>query len=204
MTLPNSITFRMPSKGKSEAVKRSNMKYDFFNSKDIFDSSIFYKKECEETENYLWRFKRDIRLNQERISLLNIVNERLYSPKGNYVYAVYRGEGFEDLIYIGKGVKDRWLHTISGRSHVKELNQEYFTGAQIKVCIVKDGLTESEASCMESHLILYFKDYLVNIKGSNFKATNTAWDSYYNICSHDLYCNSNLSGVYINPQTPGK
>ena len=81
----------------------------------------------------------------------------------SYVYATYV-DG--DLRYIGKGCDDRWKHTISGTSHVKELNKDLFSGRLIETVLVKAGLTDKDAFALETTLIQSFSGYgLYNTKG---------------------------------------
>ncbi len=71
-----------------------------------------------------------------------------------YIYTVYV-DGV--LKYIGKGVGDRYLHPISGLSHVKELNKHFYTGCHIYTCIVEDELTEDDALNIESDYLSFYK-----------------------------------------------
>ena len=71
----------------------------------------------------------------------------------DYVYLVVV-EGI--LKYVGKGCLDRWKHTISGTSHVKALNADYFKGKEICVYIAKAGMEADKALLLESTLIQTF------------------------------------------------
>lgn len=71
-------------------------------------------------------------------------------PLGYYVYSVYVDNV---LIYIGKGVGLRWTHTISGTSHVYELNEAHFSNRDVRVEIVYEGLDTDIAHALEQSLI---------------------------------------------------
>lgn len=71
----------------------------------------------------------------------------------HYVYGVkHKGE----IVYVGKGVGRRYLHTCNGRSHNKELNRIYFCeGEKVEVFIILSGITDSkQAQRLEKEFIL--------------------------------------------------
>lgn len=82
-------------------------------------------------------------------SLLNDTD----SPKSNYfeVYVVHGDNG--ECLYVGEGKKNRHLHTMSGRSHVYELNKLHFDGCAMTVTVVHTCDSKSEATRLESELI---------------------------------------------------
>lgn len=93
----------------------------------------------------------------------------------NYVYmAVVDGT----IKYIGKGDTLRWKHCISGVSHVKMLNRDFFSGRKIDVYIIKAGMTNEDALKLESELIANFsshygEDFLYNTQGIRAKRPTT-------------------------------
>lgn len=70
-----------------------------------------------------------------------------------YVYVVFVES---KLKYIGKGKRDRYLHGISGTSHVFGLNEAYFEGKLMEVGIIKDKMSEEDALVLESQLIIAY------------------------------------------------
>lgn len=86
---------------------------------------------------------------------LNNLNTNFSNPYElkDYVYLVVVNS---ELKYIGKGCMDRWKHTISGTSHVRALNADYFKGKEMVVYIAKAGMTTEEALELESTLIHTF------------------------------------------------
>lgn len=98
------------------------------------------------------------------------------SLKDYYVYCViFNGE----LLYIGKGSKDRYKHTTSKDTHNLILKSKYelccrpnsgFTEAHYKVLILFDDLTNKEAYRKEARLINLFKP-MANIDGNKAYTT---------------------------------
>lgn len=64
--------------------------------------------------------------------------------------------------YIGKGIGDRFMHTFSGVSHIKQLNDDYFSGKEIITYIYMDGLPDIAAKDIESQMIRQYKDQIYN------------------------------------------
>lgn len=72
-----------------------------------------------------------------------------------YIYGVkYKGE----IVYIGKGIRRRYLHACNGRSHNKELNRIYFCeDEKVEVFIILSGIIDSkQAQRLEKEFILEF------------------------------------------------
>jgi hypothetical protein len=92
--------------------------------------------------------------NTSRITYVNIafignswVRDKI---EGHYVYAAtYNNE----IVYVGKGQDNRWLHCTSGVSHVYELNKLHFEGKEVTVEIIKEDMTADEAFKFERELI---------------------------------------------------
>lgn len=79
--------------------------------------------------------------------------------KEYYVYAcIVNGE----LVYVGKGKNNRYLHCTSGTSSCMELNRDLFKyGAHnFKVLKVVDLLTEQEALEMEKAVLMWDREGL--------------------------------------------
>lgn len=70
--------------------------------------------------------------------------------EGYYVYAATHNN---EIVYIGKGKESRYLHCASGSSHVYELNKLHFSGELVEVAILKDALTDTEATKLEREMI---------------------------------------------------
>lgn len=144
-----------------------------FGEQDIFIG--YLKNVCDELF-YLENHKKEALTRGEESAIryfLNKLNSNLLTPRdlGSYVYAVYVDS---ELKYIGKGNGERWKHTISGTSHVKELNRALFSGSLVETVLVKAGMTDSEAFGLESELIESFSRYdLYNTRG---------------VCSTSKYC----------------
>lgn len=77
-----------------------------------------------------------------------------YKPSDNYVYSA---ELDGKTLYIGKGAGDRWMHCVSGVSHVYELNKAHFSGQLVEVYCLVDGLTSDEAFAQEAKMITKLK-----------------------------------------------
>lgn len=82
----------------------------------------------------------------------------LKPTKGKYY--VYTATLDGEVLYVGKGKKDRYRHVNTGISHVLELNRLFFEGAKVVAGIYKDNLTEDEALSLESMLIQEIKPRL--------------------------------------------
>ena len=67
------------------------------------------------------------------------------------VYCVYDKEN--DLRYIGEGEPDRYLHVNSGVSHNKKINEHFFIHGEMRVEILKEGLSKVEALAFEKMLL---------------------------------------------------
>lgn len=110
----------------------------------------------------------------------------------SYVYmAVVDGS----IKYIGKGDTLRWKHCISGVSHVKMLNRDFFSGRKIEVYIIKAGMTNEDALKLESELIANFsnhygEDFLYNTQGIRAKCPVTY------ISEDSLIASSQLVGTH--------
>jgi len=93
----------------------------------------------------------------------NLVDKSLDKHKNkHYVYIVkLKGE----VIYIGKGKHDRYLHPNSGTSHNREMNRLHFQGAVFDVEFAKENLTNEEAEKLELELIGQY-DNLWNVLGN--------------------------------------
>lgn len=90
------------------------------------------------------------------------IRKALYQPVNYYVYAV---EVAGIFIYIGKGYKARWEHTISGTSHVYELNRLHFHGKGVTIVCLLDGLDSRQDHWFEQSCILKYQPEF-NIRGS--------------------------------------
>jgi hypothetical protein len=100
---------------------------------------------------------------EKRITTAFLVRKGFYWDKGingpcflrpkkgfSYVYMVHFQS---ELLYIGKGKGLRYLHTVRGTSHVRELNELHFQGLKVDVSIYKDGISNMEAEILENKLI---------------------------------------------------
>ena len=67
------------------------------------------------------------------------------------VYRVYDFEG--QLRYIGEGKPERHLHVNSGASHNVKINEHFFLHGEMKVGIIKEGLSKIEALAFEKMLL---------------------------------------------------
>lgn len=70
--------------------------------------------------------------------------------RNQYVYVVRAGH---EIVYVGSGKGDRYLHVTSGRSHNDSLNFLNRQGIQVDVEIVMDCLTVAGARSYEQDLI---------------------------------------------------
>lgn len=98
------------------------------------------------------------RISTQNIRLRNAVNRTLNPPtpktKGHYIYFTsVNGE----IVYIGCGTGDRYLHTISGCSGNRELNRLYFANAPMITEVYAQGLSKKDAHAMERRLIATYK-----------------------------------------------
>ena len=115
--------------------------------------------------------------------VLNTLNQKLYTPVDSYVYLVFVDKY---LRYIGKGVGNRYLHAISGTSHVYSLNRAYFGDSQIEVLCYADGLPEENALRLEESLIsLWSNEHTKNLY--NTKSTNRQLNHYPTCTEDELY-----------------
>lgn len=96
----------------------------------------------------------------------------LYLPNEYYVYAVEVDSSF---IYIGKGYKERWQHTVSGTSHVYELNRLHFTEQAVRVICLLDNLNSRQAHWFEQNCIVKYQPEF-NIRGSGVIFENESYD----------------------------
>lgn len=96
----------------------------------------------------------------------------LYQPNEYYVYAVEVDSSF---IYIGKGYKERWQHTISGTSHVYELNRLHFTGQSVSIICLLDNLNSRQAHWFEQNCIVKYQPEF-NIRGSGVIFETESYD----------------------------
>jgi|SRR5690606_15139986 len=103
--------------------------------------------------------------------VLNSLNNCIQVPKDCYVYVVYVDKSVK---YIGKGSGNRFQHTISGTSHVYQLNKAYFGGSTIEVFGFAEGVSDEVALLIESSLIKNFggsqEGNLFNSRGMNRQA----------------------------------
>lgn len=68
-------------------------------------------------------------------------------------YYIYSAKHNDETVYIGKGKSSRFMHCVTGTSHVYELNSLHFLGEKVEVSILRDGLTETDAIRLERELI---------------------------------------------------
>lgn len=92
-----------------------------------------------------------------------------YNPSNNYVYS---DELDGETLYIGKGTGNRWVHCVSGVSHVYELNRAHFSGKLVEVYCLVDGLNSDEAFAQEATIIMNLKPRF-NTKMGQAVATST-------------------------------
>lgn len=81
------------------------------------------------------------------------VKDNTITPIKTEGYYVYMTSCQGEIVYIGMGKGDRYLHTISGVSSNKELNRLYFARAKLITEVYRQGLTKEEASMLEKALI---------------------------------------------------
>lgn len=72
--------------------------------------------------------------------------------KDYYVYICFL---FDEIVYVGKGTKDRIKHCNSGKSSNVRLNEAYFKYGKdsLKAVKVLEGCTEEQALQVEKHYI---------------------------------------------------
>jgi hypothetical protein len=80
----------------------------------------------------------------------NVKESPLFEPKGHYVYIAKTGG---EIVYIGSGKEQRYMHCIDGRSSNYDLNRLHFSKYKVEVEIFKEGLTKREALDLELSLI---------------------------------------------------
>mgnify|MGYP005864289791 CR=1 FL=1 len=80
-------------------------------------------------------------------------------PRGYYVYKCFV-DGI--LRYVGMGKNNRIKHCGSGKSHVIQLNKDFFEGSVITTEKIFENLTEKEAAIKERKLIRENFDTLYN------------------------------------------
>lgn len=68
----------------------------------------------------------------------------------HYVYVARIGK---EVMYVGKGVGNRYKHITSGTSHCYEANKAHFSGADVSVVIEEWFNTDEEALSREAQLI---------------------------------------------------
>lgn len=75
-------------------------------------------------------------------------------------YYVYLAIHKEEIVYVGKGKGNRYLHVTNGSSHNYYLNKLHFEGECVKVVIYKEYNSNEEAVLDEKRLILeYYPAY---------------------------------------------
>lgn len=125
--------------------------------------------------------------------------------KDYYVYGCWVKD---QLVYVGKGKNNRYLHCTSGTSSCMELNRDLFKFGEhhFKVLKVVDRLTEQEALAMEKAVLmcesegaLYNKTYGVNSKqGCDENLANEFW-YYYGYSQIPNYRWQDERSIYDNP-----
>lgn len=110
------------------------------------------------------RYLKDLARKQgaEFIKSIKATRVEAYQPSEYYVYAVEIDGVF---IYIGKGYKTRWEHTVSGVSHVYELNRLHFDEQPLIVICLAQNLTSRQAHWFEQNCITKYNPEF-NIRGS--------------------------------------
>ena len=83
---------------------------------------------------------------------------------GHYVYNVYVND---NVVYVGKGVGQRYMHPISGKSSCSLLNRDFFNGENIKVICTHNNLTKSEVSEIEK-IRIADSAYVAQVEGRQF------------------------------------
>lgn len=79
-------------------------------------------------------------------------------PEVQKVYYVYQCFVDGELKYIGMGKGNRYQHCKSGKSSCIQLNKDFHDGKDIEVVFYEKGLTQAEASAVETDLIWDYKD----------------------------------------------
>lgn len=127
--------------------------------------------------------------------VLNTLNQKLKTPVDHYVYIVFVDR---NIRYIGKGCGDRYVHAISGTSHVWELNKAYFSDSVIEVLCYADTLSHENAIALEDSLISLWgcPEYknLYNTKSVNKQPTHTPDCTEYDLFNTYRH---NLLGVKV-------
>lgn len=118
---------------------------------------------CKPSKDRL-RYLKDLARKQGAVFTRPVKATRIeaYQPIEYYVYAVEIESVF---IYIGKGYKARWEHTVSGVSHVYELNRLHFNEQPLTVVCLAENLTSRQAHWFEQKCIIKYSPAF-NIRGS--------------------------------------
>lgn len=81
-------------------------------------------------------------------------------------YYVYVGTLNNEIVYVGKGSGDRYLHLNSGTSSSYQANKSHFEGSYVSVSIVERFETSEEALEFETQLIqMYAPKWNYQISG---------------------------------------
>lgn len=86
----------------------------------------------------------------------NVINRKIdyLKPKGYYVYFAKLGD---DIMYIGYGKLQRYLHCNSGLSSSYGLNKLHFEGHTLFIEIFKQEMTQEEAKELEIELLAKYR-----------------------------------------------
>lgn len=90
-----------------------------------------------------------------------------------YVYLILDEDG--ELVYIGSGKGDRYLHAASGKSHNYELNAMHFKGVDMFATFFIEGISKEDSMRFEAELIAFYNP-VANSKGKTFPGKR--WESY--------------------------
>ena len=82
---------------------------------------------------------------------------RLVIKPVTYDQVVYAVKHDGVIVYIGSGTRGREKHGCSGISHVYELNKLHFSGANLSVELLMEGLSKKIAIEEERNLIIQYK-----------------------------------------------
>jgi len=78
------------------------------------------------------------------------------NARGYFIYCAKLGE---DVVYIGRGNKDRYKHVNSGASCSRELNRLYFNGDKVLPEIMIDDLSYTESVYLERYFLDLYKPF---------------------------------------------